>query len=66
MRTNGEKIVYLYVESAKILYNLRYLQLILEWVDLVDYVFPVQSTDVNLINFFININKAVILMESPK
>lgn len=60
LKTNGTKIIMLYIESAKIILILNVFQLILEWVQVDDSIFPVQSSYVNEILFCTNINNMVI------
>jgi hypothetical protein len=64
MIPDGEKTVTLYLESAKIILKLQIYQLILEWVLIEDWIFPVQSSMVHPINFMANINRAIICLES--
>lgn len=47
LKTNGTKIIMLYIESAKIILILNVFQLILEWVQVDDSIFPIQSSYVN-------------------
>lgn len=53
----------LYIESAKIVLKLNIFELILEWVQVDDSIFPVASSYVNEIQFFTNINTVMIGLE---
>ena len=54
----------LYIESAKIVLKLNIFELILEWVQVDDSIFPVPSSYVNEILFCTNINNVIIAIES--
>ena len=62
MKPSGEKTVSLYIESAKIMLKLQLYQVILEWVLVEDWIFPVQSSFVHPILFMNNINRVIICM----
>lgn len=64
LRTNGTKSIVLIIESAKIVLKLSIFELILEWVQVDDSIFPVPSSFVNEIMFATNINNVMIALEA--
>jgi hypothetical protein len=54
----------LYIESAKMVLKLNIFELILEWVQVDDSIFPMPSSYVNEILFCTNINNVIIALES--